>query len=104
MPPSQLSFEQTRKKDARAPEKPDFSHLKPPLYKTQPLGARATTGFFKLVLKLGGLFQIPYTAKRVSDGGLEKYVCYINIIADFMPEAKVEKLGKRMDKIVVINS
>jgi hypothetical protein len=40
----------------------------------------------------------------VPGGGLEKYVCYINIIADFMPEAQVEKLGKRMDKIVARNS
>jgi hypothetical protein len=38
------------------------------------------------------------------DSGLERYVSYINIIAYFMSREHSEKLGKRMDKIVVKNS
>lgn len=45
-----------------------------------------------------------FTAKRMPDGSLERYVSYINIIADFMSQEQVEKLGKRMDKIVARNS
>jgi hypothetical protein len=45
-----------------------------------------------------------FRARGVPDGVLERYVRYINIIADFMSEERGEKLGKRMDKIVVENS
>jgi len=38
------------------------------------------------------------------DSGLERNVNYINIITDYMSEEQGEKLGKRMDKIVVENS
>jgi hypothetical protein len=45
-----------------------------------------------------------FTARRVPDGDLERYASYINIIADFMSKEQIEKLGKRMDKIVARNS
>jgi hypothetical protein len=38
------------------------------------------------------------------DGGLERYVSNFNKIADLMSEKRGEKLGKRMDIIVVQNS
>jgi hypothetical protein len=45
-----------------------------------------------------------FTARRVPDSGLRQYTSYISIIADFMSGGRGEKLGKRMDKIVVENS